>query len=130
MTFPFIPFTDEMISVYLIARMIEFGKFFQRIDAIFIFIWILSTISFLSFTSNLVIGIFKKLTSIKNYREMIYSVASLIFSVALIVRNIASIKFLQNMVFKYLIIILVFIISPIILILANLKLKRRNFNEN
>ena len=46
MIFPFIAFSDEMLSVYLLTRLIEFGKFFQRVDAIFIFVWILSTFSF------------------------------------------------------------------------------------
>lgn len=130
MIFPYISFTDEILSVYLLTRMIEFGRFFQRVDAIFIFVWILSILSFLTFSSYLITNIFKKLTGIKYHKEMIYSVASLIFSISLIAKNIANIKFLQNVIFKYLIIILVFIITPIILILANLKLKRRNYHEN
>ena len=130
MTFPFISFTDELLSVYLLTRMIEFGQFLQRIDAIFIFIWILSILSFLTFTSNFITIIFKKLTGIKNYKEMIYSVVSILFGLSLIFENISTIKSLQNIVFKYSVIALIFIITPIILILANLKLKRRNSNEN
>ena len=129
MSFPFIAFTDEMLSVYLLARMIEFGRFFQRIDAIFVFIWILSTLSFLAFTSNLITSIFKKLTSIKNSREMTYSFAALIFSVALFIKNTATLNFLQNELFKYLIIALIFIITPLILIFANIKFKRRKHYE-
>ena len=129
MAFPFITFTDELMSMYFLSRMIEFGKFFQRIDAIFIFIWILSALSFLSFTSILITNIFKQLTSIKDNTEMIYSTVSIIFSIALIFENIANIKFMQEVVFKYIVIILVFIITPIILILANLKFKRRNSHE-
>ncbi|MDO5556194.1 MAG: GerAB/ArcD/ProY family transporter [Clostridia bacterium] len=130
MIFPFIPFSEEMLSVYLLTRMIEFGRFFQRIDAIFIFIWILSTLSFLTITSGLVTLLFKKITHIKNHKEMIYSVLSLIFSIALIIKNIANIKLVQNTVFKFIIIIFIFIISPLILIFANLKLKRRKSIEN
>lgn len=129
MVFPFIPFTDELLSVYLLTRMIELGRFFQRVDAIFIFIWILSTLSFLAFTTNIITNIFGKLTAIKNNKEMVYSVASLIFGVTLFVNTITSMKFIQNIVFKYIIIFLVFIITPIILIFANLKLKRRKSNE-
>lgn len=129
MAFPFILFTDELMSMYFLSRLIEFGKFFQRIDAVFVFIWILSALSFLSFTSVLITNIFKKLTSIKDSKEIIYSTVTIIFSIALIFENIANIKFIQDVVFKYIVIILVFIISPIILILANLKLKRRNSHE-
>ena len=51
MMFSFISFSEELLSVYLLTRMIEFGRFFQRIDAIFILIWILAMISFLSISS-------------------------------------------------------------------------------
>lgn len=129
MTFPFITFTDELLSVYLLTRMIEFGSFFQRIDAIFIFIWILSILSFLTFTSKFIAIIFKKLTGIKRHREMIYSIAAILFGISLIFENVSNIKFLQNIIFKYIVIGLIFIITPIILILANLKFKRRISNE-
>lgn len=130
MVFPFISFTDEMLSVYLLTRIIEFGKFFQRVDAIFIFIWILSTLSFLAFTTHIISNIFKKITNISDNREMIYCITNIIFALALVYKNIAVLKYMQNIVFKYSTIILVFIISLIILIFANLKLKRRNSNAN
>lgn len=124
MMFPFISFTDEMLSVYLLTRLIEFGKFFQRIDAIFIFIWILSLFSFLSITIELINRIFKKLTQIKSHREVTYGISAIIFSVALCFKNISDMKYIQNVVLKYVVIILVFVISLIVLILANLKYKK------
>lgn len=124
MIFPFIPFSDEMLSVYLLTRIIEFGKFFQRIDAIFIFVWILSTFSFLSITTELINRIFKKLTRIKDDKEMTYSVCAIIFSVALLFKNIADMKYIQNVVLKYVVILLVFVMSLAILILANFKHKK------
>ena len=124
MMFPFIAFSDEMLSVYLLTRLIEFGKFFQRVDAIFIFIWILSTFSFLSITAELIAKIFKKLTKIKYHKEMSYSICAIIFSIALVFKNVSDMKYIQNILLKYIIISLVFVMSLIILILANLKHKK------
>lgn len=124
MIFPFVSFSDEMLSVYLLTRMIEFGKFFQRVDAIFIFIWILSTFSFLSITIEFANRIYKKLTGIKSHKEIAYSTCAIIFSVALIFRNTADMKIVQNKILKYIVIALIFVISLIILILANLKRKK------
>lgn len=124
MMFPFITFSDEMLSVYLLTRLIELGRFFQRVDAIFIFIWILSTFSFLSMTIELVNKIFKKLTKIKNYKEITYSICFIVFSIALVFKSTSDMKFIQTTILKYIVILLVFVISLIILILANLKLKR------
>ena len=124
MMFPFIAFSDEMLSVYLLTRLIEFGKFFQRVDAIFIFVWILSLLSFLSLTAEFTIRIFKKLTKIKNHKEMGYSLCAIIFSVALIFNSISDIKYIQNELLKYIVISLIFVISLVILVLANFKHKK------
>ena len=124
MVFPFISFSDEMLSIYLLTRLIEFGNFFQRVDAIFILIWILSFLSFLSITVSFINKILKKLALLKNHRQMTFSICSIIFSIALFFTNIASIKYIQNVILKYVVILLVFIISLIILIFANLKFKK------
>lgn len=124
MMFPFISFTDEMLSIYLLTRLIEFGKFFQRVDAIFVLIWILSAFSFLAITIEFINRILKKLTNLKSHKEISYSISAIIFSFALSFRNLSEIKYMQNIVLKYFVIILVFIISIIILKLANLKLKK------
>lgn len=124
MMFSFISFSEEMLSVYLLTRMIEFGRFFQRIDAVFILIWILALLSFLSISSFFSIYVLNKLVKFKNPDELSYCIASFIFVVALSTTNIAQLKNIQNIIFKYVIIILVFIISFIVLVLANLKRKK------
>ena len=124
MMFPFISFTDEMLSIYLLTRLIEFGKFFQRVDAIFVLIWILSAFSFLAITIEFANRILKKLLNLKTHKELSYSICAIIFSLALAFANFSTIKFMQNDVLRYFVIALVFCISLIILILANLKLKK------
>lgn len=128
MMFPFISFSDGMLSVYLLTRLIKLGRFFQRVDAILIFIWILSFLSFLSITICLINRILKKLVNLKSPNEMTYSICFIVFSIALLFRNITDIKIVQNLFLKYVIISLVFVISLAILIFANIKQKRRNQN--
>lgn len=128
MMFPFISFSDGMLSIYLLTRMIRLGRFLQRVDAIMIFIWLLSILSFLSITVCLINKILKKLVNLKSHNEMTYSICFLIFSIALLFRNITDLKIIQNTILRYIIILIVFVISIAILILANLKHKRRNQN--
>lgn len=128
MMFPFISFSDGMLSIYLLTRMIRLGRFLQRVDAIMIFIWLLSILSFLSITVCLINKILKKLVNLKSNNEMTYSICFLIFSIALLFRNITDLKIIQNTILRYIIILIVFVISIAILILANLKHKRRNQN--
>ena len=124
MTFPFVAFTDETLSMYLLTRRIELGEFFRRIDAMFILFWILSVLIFLSMNIHFTNTILKKLTNIKHATQLDLCIASIIFSIALCFKSIASMKFILNVYIKYAFIALYLIISFIIMLLAYLKHKR------
>ncbi|MBO5479414.1 MAG: GerAB/ArcD/ProY family transporter [Clostridia bacterium] len=117
---------NELSPVYLLIRGTDFGRFLQRPDALFILGWILSLMSYLSITIWSISNIFKKITKTKDTKPMIYSFAALIFVCALIPKNMAEIRFIQNIIFRYFTIILVFIISFLILLLANIKHKKNH----
>ena len=124
MVFPYAAFTDETLSMYLLTRKITFGNFFQRIDAMFILFWILSVLVFLSLNFYFISNILKKLVNIKYSSELNYSLALIIFSISLLYKSIAKMKFILNVYIKYAFIILCLVISFIILLLAYLKHKR------
>jgi len=124
MTFPFIMETDETLSVYLVTRLISFGRFFQRVDAIFIFVWILIFISFISLNLFIISHIIKKTFKLKFSKELVYPIAALVFSAALMFKDIAVIKYATRYIYRYYGFILVFIVSFLILLLAYFKKKR------
>ena len=131
LTLPVIVNTDEMLSIYLLTRIIEFGNFLERLDAIFIFDWLLALLSFLSINIFFCIQIFKKMTHIKDEKVLSSSIGIFIFSGSLLIRNYAQIKFWGNYVYRYGVIILVFIIGLGILIAGNIKYRnQRRFHEN
>ena len=125
MLFPFITFSDEMLSIYLVARLIEFGRFFQRIDALFVFVWLLVVQSFLSICLFFICYIYKKITKIKHYSSMCYSFSFILLGCALVFENITQVKYIENVILKYLFIAIVFVISPVILTFGYLKKKRK-----
>ena len=125
MTFPFITQTDETLSVYLVTRLISFGKFFQRVDAIFIFVWILIVISFISFNLYIVSHIIKKTFKLKFSRELVYPIATLVFSIGLMFKDVSAIKYVTRYIYRYYGFILVFIVSFLLLLLAYIKKKRQ-----
>ena len=124
MMFPFAAFTDETLSMYLLARRISFGHFLQRVDAMFILFWILSILVFISFNINIVNIILKKLINIKISDQLNSSITLLIFSLALYFTSISNMKYILNVYIKYAFIILCIVISFIILLLAYLKHKK------
>ncbi len=127
--FPVTLASEEIMPLYLASRYIEFGSFFQRLDAIFLLIWILSILSYISIVTGLCIMIFKEITNIKNTKPLTSLFCLLFFSVCLIPKTTIQLKFIENTIYKYFVLILVFGISIITLILANLKFKKLNKNR-
>lgn len=124
--FPSVMTTDEILPLYLASRFIEFGRFFQRLDAVFLLIWIVSIMSYLSTLLAFVINIFRKITSFQYPYITIYGGSIIIFLLSLIPQNYAQIHFLETTIYKYIVIGLVFMISLIVLILATLKIQKQH----
>ena len=124
--FPYAAFTDETLSMYLLTRRITFGKFFQRIDAMFILFWIISVLVFLSMNLYFANNTLRKLISTKHSSELTYSISFIIFSIALSYDSIASMKYILNVYIKYAFISLCLVLSFLIMLFAYLKHKKEN----
>ena len=119
--FPFLSKGTETLSVYMSTRTIEFGKFFERSDALFILVWIFAFLSYLSVIISYVTKINKKVFNVKNSSPIIYIVSLLILIVTLLPNSYNQIRFLENTVYKYTALIVVFVFSFIILLMGYLK---------
>lgn len=125
MVFPFIMHTDETLSVYLVTRLISFGRFFQRVDALFIFVWILIITSFISLNLFIISHIINKVVRLKSHTQLVYPIAALTLSAGLMFKDISIIKFATRYIYRYYGFILVFGVSFLILLLAYIKNKRK-----
>lgn len=122
----------ESFSLYLLSRNVEFGRFLQRVDAVFILFWIISIILYISFVIYFAIDIFKRLTKISDSRYINYSMHLLILAILLIPCTLAHFNAVVEKLFRFSIFGLIYILSILILALANLKLrftnKRKDFS--
>lgn len=123
--FPQIVSSEGSMPIYLATREISLGRFINRADALFVLIWILAILSYLSILIAFVLNIFKKITNTKDTKPLSFCFGGLLLAVALIPQNVSQIKFAESTIYKYCVIIITFIICISILILANIK-KRRN----
>lgn len=126
MAFPAITKTDETLSVYLLTRLVELGDFLERLDALFIFIWIIAHISFLSLTFFYILKIFQKITKIEDSRTLTSTLGLIVLGSSLIYKDIAELKFIARFFLKYSTLILIFVICFGVLIWGNIKYKRKN----
>ena len=114
--------SDESFSLYVLTRNLVYGRFIQRVDAIFILVWIIAILSYINIPISLCIYIFKKLTNISDTNSFNYSINLLILALCIIpVEYAIFIKVLAPIVQNYFF-VLFFAVSLPILILANLKL--------
>ena len=119
---------DSLNTIYLITRKIQLNSFIEQTDILFLGIWTLSIFGYISFFIYGITYILDKLFNFENKSQIVFPITSILFGFCLLANKIDIITFLENDVFKYFSIILVFVISFIILILGNLK-RERNLNE-
>ena len=113
--------SDESFSLYVLTRNLEYGRFIQRVDAIFILIWIIAIISYINIPISLCIYIFKKLTNISDTNSINYVVNLLILAISIIPIEYAIFTNIFEKIVQFSFLTLFFAISLPILILANLK---------
>jgi len=126
--FPITNDTEPLNSLYLLSRKIELGDFLQRLDALFVLLWIISIFCYLSVCIFMINRVFKKLTNIADEKLVSLSTTSIFFGLCLLPFNVAISRFMENTIYRYLIIGITFIGCFIILILANLKFKFKKGN--
>lgn len=122
-------FNSQILTgMVLSSRIINFGNFFERVDAIFTFIWIFSQISYLSIAIAFILYIIKKITNTHDQNGMLYSVILLLLGISIIPKNYLELSNIMLHVSNTIKIILIFIVTPVILILANIKFKKKRKN--
>ena len=87
--FSFFISASEISPLYNATRYIEFGSFFQRLESIFLLLWILAFACYLSIATKFAMNVFKKLTNIDTKKPLIDVFGLLIFSIALLPKNFA-----------------------------------------
>lgn len=124
-------YTNQIMPLYSAARHIEFGNFFQRLESIFLLIWILQMVCYLSIVAKISISIFKKITNINDEKPIIFVFGLLIFAISLLPANYAISKFIEDYIYNYMVIIISIFLGLSLLILAYLKKKKKKeLNSN
>lgn len=124
--FSYLMTSEDNFSVLLITRVVKLGSVFERVDTIFLLVWILSFLTYLSFILYFSLHTYKSFTNITNQNVSIYTISALIFGLALLPKNVVEVNFLENTILKVLVLVLLFGFPLILFILANLKYKLKN----
>lgn len=127
--FSFFTTVSEITPLYTAARYIEIGTFFQRLESLFLLIWILAFACYISIVSKFSMNIFQKLTNIQTKKPLNSVFSLLIFAIAILPKNYAISQYFESKIYPWCVIIIVFALGISILVFANL-LKRTKQERN
>lgn len=122
----FAPFDDseEINSMYILTLSIELTNFLQRVDALFILLWTISTFAYISVLLFWIIEISDKLFHFEDKKMLSFPYTNLILGLTIFILNNNLTKLIKHPIFKFISIFISIILGFIILILANLKKKK------
>lgn len=128
--FAFFIKVDEIMPLFSVARYIEFGSFFQRLESIFLLIWVFGFASYISIACKFSMHIFQKITNLKNILPLTTIFGFLIFGIALLPKNYANTIFFESYIYPILVISIIFILGISILLLASYKKRKKEVSQH
>lgn len=128
LVFSFISDTNENMSLYLITMISNHNDLIHGVNTIFLLVWILSVISYISIGVFFILFVIQKISNLSKTISANYCITSILVGMSVHLQNYAQFTAFFEDTFKYVVLIFVFFINPIILVLANLKQKKLLFN--
>lgn len=126
---PYPSVIESFLPIYQISRLISYSRFFQRIESIFIIIWVFAALLYLSVLFYYILFTFKKMFGLKYYKPLILPFAVLIFNISLLPPNLLSAINLETNYFRRITWTAAFFLIIILLLTAKFINKKRLCNE-
>jgi len=121
---PYPEISENYFAFFEITRMISFGRFFQRVEVIFTFIWLFVSLVYLTMAISVVIYTFKRAFKIE-YPNLLLPLISLSFmGLVCIFPDTSSLLITRDFMYSYITPIIVFISPLALLLLSKLKMGR------
>lgn len=121
MAFEYTQGGENLSPLFQLSRIIYFNRFFQRIESIFLFIWVISSLVAVSIAFYTAVSIFCKVCRIENHRPTLLPFSFFTFMVAILPENLSetlevNIKFIRqySIFIVYLIPILVLFVAVLL----------------
>ena len=113
--------TNENMTLYLLTMVVHHGNLIHGINVLFMIIWILSIIAYLSTTIFFILFILKKVGRLEKTTPLNYSISALLLSSSIIFQNSPKIYFAIENFMEPAILYFIFLLEPTLLVIANIK---------
>jgi hypothetical protein len=129
LVFPYPSNLEQILPIFQLARLIHLGRFFQRIEAIFIFIWAMAAFLYLTAVFYFMLYAFAKTAGLKYIRPLILPFGVLVFSSAFLPPNLVAVVKMNMWFFSGSAWLITFVFTGIILLLANMRKKAQKESD-
>lgn len=123
MAFGYIVGAESVSGIFQLSRIIYYNRYFQEIESVFLFIWVLAAIQNSSLALYLSIIMYCKTFNIKEYRNLIFPFCFLTFMTSLIPNNFPEVIDINMLIIRQYSFPLPFIL-PVIALIISLILKK------
>jgi spore germination protein (amino acid permease) len=112
---------ESFLPVFQLARLINYGRFFQRLESVFVISFAISAMLYLGVILFFVVHVFKKTFKLEYHRPLILPFAVILFSLALLPSNLMTAIDLQTKTYATFTWVIAFILPIVCLLLARLR---------
>lgn len=112
---------ESFLPIFQISRVISFGRFFQRIESLYLVIWASSGLLYLTTNFYFITHIFKKSFRLKYQRPLVIPFAVIIFCLSLIPQNLTTAVTMEVDYFRSYSWMIAFLFVLVLLIAAVIK---------
>jgi len=109
--------TESFLPVYQLARLIDYGRFFQRVESIFVIVWVASALLHLTTLLFLIVYVFKKTFKLEFYKPLIIPFSIVVYTLSFFPHNLISAIELEKS-FRNLAWIISFLLPIVLLVIA------------
>ena len=128
--FPFFLKVDEIIPMYATATYVEFGTFFQRLEAIFLLIWLIEFCCYLTILNMFSIHFFRKITKINYIKPLVIPFGLILLGISLIPSNQTVTRVFESVVYPFMMLGITFVVGFSTLLFAYDKKKKQVVKNN
>lgn len=117
---------ENFLPIYQLARLINLGRFFQRVESMFVLIWAAAALLYLTAGFYFIVYSLKKSFKLPFYRPLIFPIAIIIFTLSLLPPNLSTAVALETKYFRNYAWLISFVMVVILLAVARfIKRKKR-----
>lgn len=122
--------TDNYLPFFELTKLISYGRFVQRVESIFVLLWLIATFIYLTIGISFSVLILKKIFNIKNSKLFLVIACIAVLVLSRILASYIDILKFREILSIYLSPLLIVVYPFILILLANFKNSKNNKETN